>query len=223
MRHHAFRFTRSYIGECEARVSRRNLVRLRAARPRDSQPALIEGARPVGCEKPPSRDGCPMTDTSSPAPPLTPPPQEGQMAMRILAQYIRDLSFENPHAPESLRAGGAQPQIELGVELNAAARDGGVFEVELKLSAAARREGEAVFHIELVYAGLFQISGVEPDDLEPMLLIEAPRYLFPFARRLIADLSAEGGFPPLLLEPIDFAAIYFSRNAQIETTTAGNA
>ncbi len=166
-----------------------------------------------------------MTDTSSPAPPLMPPPEgaAGQMAFRILAQYIRDLSFENPRAPESLRAGGSQPQIELGVELNAASRDGGVFEVELKLSAGAKRDNEAVFHIELVYAGLFQISGIEAENLEQVLLIEAPRYLFPFARRLIADLSTEGGFPPLLLEPIDFAAIYFARKAQTEGAMVGSA
>jgi preprotein translocase subunit SecB len=137
-----------------------------------------------------------------------------QPAIRILAQYIRDLSFENPRAPESLRAGSAQPQIELGVQLNAQGRDGGVFEVEMKLTAGARREGEAVFQIELVYAGLFQVVGVEQEDLEQVLMIECPRYLFPFARRMVADLSAEGGFPPLMLEPIDFAAIYLARKAQ---------
>jgi preprotein translocase subunit SecB len=89
-----------------------------------------------------------------------------------------------------------------------------VFEVEMKLTAGARREGEAVFQIELVYAGLFQVVGVEQEDLEQVLMIECPRYLFPFARRMVADLSAEGGFPPLMLEPIDFAAIYLARKAQ---------
>ena len=140
-----------------------------------------------------------------------------QPAIRILAQYVRDLSFENPRAPEALRAGAASPQIELGVQLDARGRDGGVFEVEMKLNAAARREAETVFQIELVYAGLFQVVGVEQEDLEQVLMIECPRYLFPFARRLIADLSAEGGFPPLMLEPMDFAAIYLARKAQTET------
>jgi preprotein translocase subunit SecB len=145
-------------------------------------------------------------------------PQDGAMqpAIRILAQYVRDLSFENPRAPEALRAGATSPQIELGVQLDARGRDGGVFEVEMKLTAAARREAEAVFQIELVYAGLFQVVGVEQEDLEQVLMIECPRYLFPFARRLIADLSAEGGFPPLMLEPMDFAAIYLARKAQTE-------
>lgn len=140
-----------------------------------------------------------------------------------MAQYIKDLSFENPRAPESLRTGGPAPQVNLGVELGARARDGGVFEVDLKLTARADKEGEAVFQIELVYGGMFQIVGVDAEDMEQVLMIECPRYLFPFARRMIADLSTEGGFPPFLVEPIDFAAIYLARKAQAETQVAGNA
>jgi len=143
--------------------------------------------------------------------------------LRILAQFIRDLSFENPRAPESLRGGGGQPQIELGVELNAQAREGGVFEVDLKLNANAKRENETVFQIELIYSGLFHIVGVDAEDLEQVLMIECPRYLFPFARRMIADLSSEGGFPPLLLEPLDFGAIYLARQAQATAQASGNA
>ena len=143
--------------------------------------------------------------------------------IRILAQYIRDLSFESPHAPESLRAGGPQPQIDLGVELNARGRDDGYFEVELKLTARAQREPDTIFHVELVYAGLFQILGVPEADLEPVLMVECPRYLFPFARRIISDLTAEGGFPPFMLEPLDFAGIYAQRKAQSEGSLTGNA
>jgi preprotein translocase subunit SecB len=134
--------------------------------------------------------------------------------IRILAQYIRDLSFESPHAPESLRASATQPQIDLNVELNAKGRDDGLFEVELKLTARAGRDAETVFHVELVYAGLFQVMGVSQAEIEPVLMVECPRYLFPFARRLIADLTAEGGFPPFRLEPIDFGGIYAARMAQ---------
>jgi preprotein translocase subunit SecB len=148
--------------------------------------------------------------TDAPAPGVLGDDQPG---IRILAQYTRDLSFESPHAPESLRAGASQPQVDLGVELNARARPDGFYEVELKLNARASRENEAVFHIELVYAGLFQIVGVSEADLEPVLMIECPRYLFPFARRIISDLTGEGGFPPFLLEPIDFAGIYAARRA----------
>ena len=148
---------------------------------------------------------------------------DAQPGIRILAQYIRDLSFENPRAPESLRGGEEQPQIDLGVELNARGRDDGLFEVEMKLTARAARQNEPVFHLELVYAGLFQIMGVPAPDLEPVLMIECPRYLFPFARRVIADLSIEGGFPPFMLEPLDFAAIYAARRAQAMSQTSGNA
>ena len=145
--------------------------------------------------------------------------------IRILAQFIRDLSFENPRAPESLRAAGAaQPQIDLGVEMNARGRDDGLYEVDLKLSAQAGRDDGTLFVVEILYGGLFQIGGVAPDDIEPVLLIECPRFLFPFARRIIADLSSEGGFPPFLLDPIDFAAVYQARKAEAEGgATVGNA
>jgi preprotein translocase subunit SecB len=162
-----------------------------------------------------------MTDTLTGAP----APDAGgvQPGIRILAQYIRDLSFENPRAPESLRGNEAQPQIDLGVELNARGREDGLFEVELKLTARATRQNDPVFHLELVYAGLFQVMGVAAPELEPVLMIECPRYLFPFARRVVADLSTEGGFPPFMLEPLDFAAIYAARQAQAMAPPVGNA
>jgi preprotein translocase subunit SecB len=152
-------------------------------------------------------DAAPETSSNGPGAPPGPP------AIRILAQFIRDLSFENPRAPDSLQpvAGQAPPQIELGVELNARGRQDGLFEVDLKLSAAALRDGATVFQLELLYGGLFQVTGVAESDLEQVLLIECPRFLFPFARRMIADVTADGGFPPLFLEPIDFLAVYAAR------------
>lgn len=134
--------------------------------------------------------------------------------IRVLAQFIRDLSFENPRAPEALRAGSAQPQIDLGVEMNARGREDGLFEVDLKLSAKATRDDGPLFVVELLYGGVFQVSGVPAEEIEPVLLIECPRFLFPFARRIIADVSSEGGYPPFLLDPIDFAGVYASRKAQ---------
>ena len=160
-----------------------------------------------------------MTDL----PPQGAAPADDQPGIRILAQYIRDLSFESPRAPESLRAGAAQPQVDLGVELNARGRPDGYYEVELKLTARAVRDNDAVFVIELLYAGLFQIVGIAGPDLEAVLMIECPRYLFPFARRIIADLTGEGGFPPFMLEPIDFAGIYAQRKAQEGAEPAGSA
>ena len=142
------------------------------------------------------------------------PEVAAEPGIRILAQFIRDLSMENPRAPDALRPSQDQPAIDLNVEMNARGRDDGLYEVDLKLSAKATRSDGPMFVVELLYGGVFQISGVEAEDMEPVLLIECPRYLFPFARRIIADLTAEGGFPPFMLEPIDFAGIYASRTQQ---------
>jgi preprotein translocase subunit SecB len=161
-----------------------------------------------------------MTDTDAGNGAL--PDAEGP-GIRILAQFIRDLSFENPRVPETLRGGAAQPQIDLGIEMNARARDDGYFEVDLKLSAKAQRDDGPVFVVELLYGGVFQITGVEQADMEPVLLIECPRYLFPFARRIIADVTSEGGYPPFLLDPIDFAGVYASRKAEAAGQVVGNA
>lgn len=155
-----------------------------------------------------------MTDTDAGA---DAPPNgalNAEPGIRILAQFIRDLSFENPRAPDALRASPDQPQIDLNVEMNARGRDDGLFEVDLKLSAKAARSEGPLFIVELLYGGVFQISGVPAEEMEPVLLIECPRYLFPFARRIIAEVTSEGGFPPFLLDPIDFAGVYAARKAQ---------
>ena len=155
-----------------------------------------------------------MTDTDAGA---AAPAQNGQgtePGIRILAQFIRDLSFENPRAPDALRPSQDQPQIDLNVEMNARGREDGLYEVDLKLSAQANRTDGPLFVVELLYGGVFQISGVATEDMEPVLLIECPRYLFPFARRIIAEVSSEGGFPPFLLDPIDFGGVYAARKGQ---------
>jgi preprotein translocase subunit SecB len=135
--------------------------------------------------------------------------------IRIAAQFIRDLSFENPRAPDSLGMANAQPQMDVGVEMNARGRPDGLFEVDLKLTASAQKDGAAMFHCELLYGGLFQINGVAQDDMELVLMTECPRYLFPFARQIIAECSAQGGFPPFMLDPIDFAGIYLAQKGQL--------
>lgn len=154
-------------------------------------------------------------DVGAGAPDLQPALGE-QPAIRILAQFIRDLSFENPRAPEAMRTGAAQPQIDVGVEMNARGREDGLFEVDLKLSAKAQRDDGPLFVVELLYGGLFQITGVPAEEMEPVLLIECPRFLFPFARRIIGDVTADGGFPPFLLDPIDFGGVYLARKAQTD-------
>ena len=158
-----------------------------------------------------------MTDINTPSSPMgaaTGPAPDGP-AVRILAQYIRDLSFENPRAPESLRPTGVQPQIDINVELNGRARPDGLNEVDIRLTASARHDTDTVFEIELLYGGLFQITGVPEENMEEVLLIECPRFMFPFVRKVIADLTMEGGFPPFLLDPIDFGAIYLARRNQL--------
>ena len=148
-----------------------------------------------------------MTDATAPTAGNSP-------HMRVLTQFVRDLSFENPRAPESLRMEG-KPEIDMGVEMNARGRADGLFEVDLRLSVKASAKDGALFQVELVYGGVFQVSGVDDETLEPLLLIECPRYLFPFARQIIASCTSDGGFyPPFLLEPLDFAAVYAARKAQ---------
>ena len=156
-----------------------------------------------------------MTDV-----PLTPAddavqPQDAGGGFRILAQFVRDLSFENPRAPESLRVEG-KPAIDMNVELAAKGRPDGLFEVDLRLSVKASSEDAPVFQVELVYGGLFQLLNVKPEDIEPLLLIECPRFLFPFAREIVTRATADGGFyPPFMPEPIDFAGIYLARQSQM--------
>jgi len=160
-----------------------------------------------------------MTDPNGSAPTGQPPVP----GFRILAQYVRDLSFENPKAPDSLRIEG-RPSIDMGVEMNAQGRPDGLFEVDLKLSIKASTEAMAVFHVELLYGGLFQLSGIAEQDIEPLLLIECPRYLFPYAREIIARATADGGFyPPFMLDPIDFAGIYAARMQQQNGQPSGAA
>jgi len=131
----------------------------------------------------------------------------------ILTQYVKDLSFENPNAPGSLQS-PEQPRIEINVGVNAKRGGDNVYEVELKITARATAGDTLAFAIDLVYAGLFGLTNVPEEALEPFLIIEAPRIIFPFARRIIADSVRDGGFPPLMLDPIDFAALYMAQQGQ---------
>ncbi len=145
-------------------------------------------------------------------------PNQGP-SLNVLAQYLKDLSFENPNAPQSLAPQETQPQITINVNVGAQPLSATEFEVELKLEASAK-SGEAVlFAVELLYAGLFRIQNVPEEHLHPFVLIECPRLLFPFARALLADATRNGGFPPLMLDPIDFVALYQQNAAQAATAT----
>jgi len=161
-----------------------------------------------------------MTDTQAPT---TDAGMDAGPAMRVLTQFVRDFSFENPRAPESLRMEG-KPEVDMGVEMNAKGRADGLFEVDMRLSVKASADQGPMFAIDLVYGGLFQLTGIPEDQLETVLLVECPRYMFPFARQIIASATADGGFyPPFLLEPIDFAAIYAARKGELAGPAAGEA
>ena len=131
----------------------------------------------------------------------------GAPGMSIIAQYIKDLSFENPNAPQSLQP-SEQPRLDINVNVGAQPMSDDQFEVVLTLTANAKTPTMTVFAIELVYAGVFRVVGVPQEHLHPFVLIECPRMLFPFARNILAEASRNGGFPPLMLDPIDFAALY---------------
>ena len=134
--------------------------------------------------------------------------QEAQVApITVNAQYLKDFSFENPNAPQSLGQATA-PQIEVGVNVGTRNLAQGVFEVSLALNATAKRGSETVFIAELTYCGVFSLQGIPEEHVRPVLLIECPRLLFPFARNILADATRDGGYPPLLLQPVDFVDLY---------------
>jgi preprotein translocase subunit SecB len=134
--------------------------------------------------------------------------QQPQLA--ILAQYVKDLSFENPNAPQVFQS-TAQPQLDVNVNVGVTRPGDDVYEVALKINVTAKVEGATSFAVELLYNGLFGLRHVPEEALQPFLLVEAPRILFPFARRVISDVTRDGGFAPLMLEPIDFASLYLAQ------------
>ncbi len=131
--------------------------------------------------------------------------------MNVLGQYVKDLSFENPNAPRSLAPQQESPNISIQVNVNANQIDQSDFEVSLVIEGTAGEGAGLLFQFELNYAGLFRLVNIPPDDLHPIVMIECPRLLFPFARHIVADAVRNGGFPPLMLEPIDFVALYRQR------------
>lgn len=131
--------------------------------------------------------------------------------MRILAQYIRDMSFENALAQKALTASNIQPDIQVQVSLDARKREqDNQYEVitKFKVHSKTKEEGNSLFLMELEYAGVFLIENVPNEQLHPFLLIECPRMLFPFVRRIVSDVTRDGGFPPLNLDVVDFLALY---------------
>jgi preprotein translocase subunit SecB len=155
-------------------------------------------------------------ETGSSASPLPSATPGAAPQMKILGQYLKDLSFENPNAPQSLNTQAGQPEISISVNVNARTLTATDFEVELHLEAKAAHNEKVVFAADLLYAGVFRLENVPQEALHPVVLIECPRMLFPFARQILADATRNGGFPPLMLDPIDFAGMYQKRLAQAQ-------
>jgi preprotein translocase subunit SecB len=151
--------------------------------------------------------------------------------LSVLAQYVKDLSFENPHAPDTLRPGQEAPEMDINVGLTMQQMPGSeIYEVMMHVEARATRKDEGneqvVFVVELDYAVLVDAAGVPERQRHPILMIEVPKLGFPFARQILADLTAQGGYPPVLLNPVDFEGLYiqqYQAQQQQEQAASGNA
>ena len=144
-----------------------------------------------------------MTNGNGNPPAAGAPPQ-----LNVLAQYTKDLSFENPNAPASLQPQGNPPQINIQINVGANPLAETEYEVSLTIEGKAENAGKVMFSFELVYAGVFRIVNVPKENLHPLIMIGCPRLLFPFAREIVATSVRDGGFPPLMLDPVDFVGLY---------------
>ena len=138
----------------------------------------------------------------------------GVPQLEALAQYVKDLSFENPNAPRSLGPQETPPNISIQVTVNAKPMGPGEFEVELMLEGKAGEGEGLLFSFDLNFAGVFHLENIPENHVHQVLMIECPRLLFPFARAVLANAVRDGGFPPFLLQPIDFAQLYQARAAE---------
>ena len=140
--------------------------------------------------------------------------------LNVLAQYTKDFSFENPNAPRSLGPQEQSPNINIQVNVNAKQLAEGEFEVNLVLEGSAISSDSVLFKFELDYAGVFRVRNIPEAELHPVIMIECPRLIFPFARQIIADAVRDGGFPPLFIDPIDFVALYRQRVTEMQAANS---
>lgn len=138
----------------------------------------------------------------------------GEPIFAVLTQYLKDFSFENPSAPSSLRPREKTPQIDININVNADPIGDDNYDVVLSLSVKANDDAETLFHVELIYGGVFHIKNIPQEHVMPLVFIECPRLLFPFVRQIVSDATQNGGFPPLWIDPIDFAALFQKRIAE---------
>jgi preprotein translocase subunit SecB len=161
-----------------------------------------------------------MSDETNGAGPEAARDPSKQPQINVLGQYIKDLSFENPGSPDNLRNPGSNPNVQINFSVQAQPLGDDAYEVALTLESSAKTDNSALYNLELVYAGAFRLKNLPQQALQPVLFIECPALLFPFVRRIVADLTREGGFPPLLIDPIDFASLFRQRMAQQQAGAA---
>ncbi len=161
-----------------------------------------------------------MTTAGNGGPPQNPQATQTSPQLNVLGQYIKDFSFENPNAPRSLAPSQTQPAINIQINVNAAPLSETDFEVSLTLEGKAELSGSVLFAFDLTFAGVFRIQNVPKEHVPPLIMIECPRLLFPFAREIVATSVRNGGFPPLLLDPVDFVALYQQKMAQQQPQAA---
>lgn len=142
---------------------------------------------------------------------------------KIVSQYLKDLSFENPNVGKLITGSGDQPNLEVEVNVAAHRIEGDLFESAIELKATAANNIGTIYILEAVYAGVFKVEKIPEQALQPFLLISGPTMVFPFLRRLVADITREGGYPPLLLDPIDFAALFYRRQKEAPGAVKANA
>lgn len=143
-------------------------------------------------------------------------------SLNLIGQYIRDLSFESPGAPGSIMLGSGNPNFTVGINVLPKKQADEIFAVEISLNAKAERDGAVLFAVELVYGGVYRIRNIVEPQLSQLLMIECPRLIFPFARQVIASVTQQGGFPPLLMEPVDFTQFYMQSMQQAEAARLQN-
>lgn len=154
--------------------------------------------------------------TGAPAAGQVGAPQATGAQLNVLGQYIKDLSFESPAAPKILQTPPPNPQLQVTVNVNATSQAEETYEVILNIDVHAKGDTGVIYNVELFYGGLFRLRNVPQNMLQPVLFIDCPAILFPFMRRVLADVTRDGGFPPLMLDPIDFGRLYAQNAARAE-------
>jgi preprotein translocase subunit SecB len=147
----------------------------------------------------------------------------GAQQLILNAQYIKDLSFENPRAPQSLMQPSAQPEVDINVDVKARNLGPEFYEVVLTINATARAQGETVFLVELAYGCVVTVTNATAEMLPALILVETPRIVFPFARAVIANATRDGGFPPLMINPIDFAELLRRQQVDVQGLASADA